>query len=144
MFLWEPKGRGGKEHGSFVLFEYSKGGPLSPETIFLHSLSCVVKTSLAHIPSIEQSKRDVKCKDLCSVICILVLIVNIIPTFALFNVLNWARTIFLRWLYGLWRKSFLVSVGRILNRFSKDMGSMDELLPPAFFDAFTVGRRNFR
>ena len=24
--------------------------------------------------------------------------------------------------------------GRILNRFSKDMGSMDELLPPAFFD----------
>merc|ERR1719270_1860103 len=30
-------------------------------------------------------------------------------------------------------------VGRILNRFSKDMGSMDELLPPAFFDCFTIG-----
>ena len=29
-------------------------------------------------------------------------------------------------------------VGRILNRFSKDMGSMDELLPPAFFDVITV------
>lgn len=29
-------------------------------------------------------------------------------------------------------------VGRILNRFSKDMGSMDEQLPPAFFDAFTI------
>ncbi|XP_023331666.1 multidrug resistance-associated protein 4 [Eurytemora carolleeae] len=29
-------------------------------------------------------------------------------------------------------------VGRILNRFSKDVGSMDELLPPAFFDAFTI------
>ena len=29
-------------------------------------------------------------------------------------------------------------VGRILNRFSKDMGSMDELLPPAFFDVLTV------
>ena len=28
--------------------------------------------------------------------------------------------------------------GRILNRFSKDMGSMDELLPPAFFDVLTV------
>ena len=30
-------------------------------------------------------------------------------------------------------------VGRILNRFSKDMGSMDELLPPAFFDVLTIG-----
>ena len=29
-------------------------------------------------------------------------------------------------------------VGRILNRFSKDMGSMDELLPPAFFDVISV------
>ena len=36
--------------------------------------------------------------------------------------------------------SFLI--GRILNRFSKDMGSMDELLPPAFFDVLTV-MKNF-
>ena len=28
--------------------------------------------------------------------------------------------------------------GRVLNRFSKDMGAMDELLPPAFFDSLTV------
>ena len=33
-------------------------------------------------------------------------------------------------------------VGRILNRFSKDMGSMDELLPPAFFDVLTVSTFN--
>ena len=33
-------------------------------------------------------------------------------------------------------------VGRILNRFSKDMGSMDELLPPAFFDVLTVRTLN--
>ena len=31
---------------------------LSPETGFLHSQSCMVKTSFGHIPSIEQSKRD--------------------------------------------------------------------------------------
>merc|ERR1711892_762133 len=29
-------------------------------------------------------------------------------------------------------------VGRILNRFSKDMGSMDELLPPAIFDVISI------
>jgi len=34
-------------------------------------------------------------------------------------------------------------VGRILNRFSKDMGSMDELLPPAFFDVLTIGLNIF-
>ena len=28
--------------------------------------------------------------------------------------------------------------GRILNRFSKDIGCIDELLPPAFYDMFTV------
>jgi len=28
--------------------------------------------------------------------------------------------------------------GRILNRFSKDIGCMDELLPPTFFDVFAV------
>ena len=33
-------------------------------------------------------------------------------------------------------------VGRILNRFSKDMGSMDERLPPAFFDVLTVRTLN--
>ncbi len=30
----------------------------SPETGFLHSRSCIVKTSFDYIPSIEQSKRD--------------------------------------------------------------------------------------
>ena len=37
---------------------------------------------------------------------------------------------------------FAFNIGRILNRFSKDMGSMDELLPPAFFDVLTV-RKSF-
>ena len=31
--------------------------------------------------------------------------------------------------------------GRLINRFSKDMGSMDELLPPAFFDVLTVSSK---
>ena len=35
------------------------GNPLSPETGSLHSRSGVVKTSFGHIPSIEQSKREV-------------------------------------------------------------------------------------
>merc|ERR1719209_332005 len=30
-------------------------------------------------------------------------------------------------------------VGRILNRFSKDLGSMDELLPPALYDVLMIG-----
>lgn len=28
--------------------------------------------------------------------------------------------------------------GRILNRFTKDLGSMDEMLPPAFFDTTRI------
>lgn len=28
--------------------------------------------------------------------------------------------------------------GRILNRFSKDIGCVDELLPPTFYDMFAV------
>ena len=28
--------------------------------------------------------------------------------------------------------------GRILNRFSKDIGCMDDLLPPTFFDVISV------
>ena len=35
-------------------------------------------------------------------------------------------------------------LGRILNRFSKDIGSMDEQLPPAFFDVLTVSIRKKR
>jgi hypothetical protein len=66
----------------------------SPETGLLHSRSCVVRTSFGHIPSIEQSKRDVffvfitvienifkifyglseKCKGLYSVNCIFTLL----------------------------------------------------------------------
>merc|ERR1712071_24632 len=33
-------------------------------------------------------------------------------------------------------------VGRILNRFSKDIGSMDEILPSTFFDMFSIGLEN--
>ena len=32
----------------------------------------------------------------------------------------------------------VLSAGRILNRFSKDIGSMDEQLPPAAFDVLSV------
>ena len=32
----------------------------------------------------------------------------------------------------------ILLAGRILNRFSKDIGSMDEQLPPAFFDVLAV------
>jgi hypothetical protein len=39
--------------------------------------------------------------------------------------------------------SFLLP-GRILNRFSKDMGSIDELLPSAMIDALQVEFSNFQ
>ena len=32
----------------------------------------------------------------------------------------------------------VVYTGRVLNRFSKDTGCMDEILPPAMFDAIVV------
>ncbi len=71
------------------------GSDRNPETGSLHSRSCGVKTGFDHIPSFEQSKRDVfitvisnifnifygpseKCKALYSVDCILVSIVNFI------------------------------------------------------------------
>ncbi len=38
---------------------YHPKHPRCPDTGFLHSRSYVVKTSFGHIPSIEQSKRDV-------------------------------------------------------------------------------------
>jgi hypothetical protein len=73
----------------------------SPETVFFHSRSCLVKTSFGHILAIEQSKRDVfiteiknifnifygpseKCKAFYSVNCILVSIVDFF-TFAFLN-----------------------------------------------------------
>ena len=36
-------------------------------------------------------------------------------------------------------RSFIFLLGRVLNRFSKDIGQIDELLPDTFFDYTRVG-----
>lgn len=33
---------------------------------------------------------------------------------------------------------FIIFIGRVMNRFTKDLGAMDELLPYSFFDAVTI------
>jgi hypothetical protein len=49
----------GRRREYFRDFQFKTQFFQSPETASLHSLSCIVKTSFDHIPSIEQSKRDV-------------------------------------------------------------------------------------
>ncbi len=34
----------------------------------------------------------------------------------------------------LYRKTFFLCIGRVLNRFSKDIGFLDDLLPQVFFE----------
>ena len=37
-----------------------------------------------------------------------------------------------------WQALLLVYLGRIFNRFSKDMGYLDDILPSTFYDYLTV------
>ncbi|KAJ8916764.1 hypothetical protein NQ315_013969 [Exocentrus adspersus] len=79
-----------------------------------------------------------------SVIIVLLIIITLVRSFTFFIVCmrastNLHNTMFMSIIRATMRFFNTNSAGRILNRFSKDMGSIDELLPSALIDCLQIG-----